>query len=200
MKLTPTLENYIGRVILHAQNLPEDRKLILEEVRKYINEKGGYGEINFICTHNSRRSHLGQIWGQLAAWYYGYDDITTFSGGTEATSFHPNAADALKRAGFIINKITSGENPIYEISPGDPEKKLEAFSKIYDHPKNPSGNFLAIMTCSDADENCPMVIGAEKRISLHYTDPKEADGTPNEQKVYDERCLQIAAEMFYVFL
>ena len=54
------------------------------------------------------------------------------------------------------------------------------------------------MTCSDADEACPVVLGMKKRVSLTYEDPKIADGTPDEELVYDKRCQQIAIEMFYM--
>jgi arsenate reductase len=72
------------------------------------------------------------------------------------------------------------------------------FSKKFDDDFNPKTNFAAIMTCSEADENCPFVPGAEFRKSITYTDPKEADGTNREVEVYDERCRQIATEMFYM--
>ena len=72
------------------------------------------------------------------------------------------------------------------------------WSKKYDDAPNPQQDFCAVMTCSEADKNCPIVFGALDRISLPYNDPKEADGTPEEAARYDERCLQIAAELWYV--
>ena len=53
------------------------------------------------------------------------------------------------------------------------------------------------MTCSDADENCPFIPGAEMRLPLTYEDPKEADDKPEERAVYDERVRQIGREIFY---
>ena len=55
------------------------------------------------------------------------------------------------------------------------------------------------MTCSHADENCPLIPGAEKKISLMYEDPKLFDRTILEKEKYRERSLQIATEMKYVF-
>jgi arsenate reductase len=55
------------------------------------------------------------------------------------------------------------------------------------------------MTCDHADENCPLIPSSEKRISLQYEDPKRFDATPQEAEKYDERSLQIASEMFYIF-
>ena len=54
------------------------------------------------------------------------------------------------------------------------------------------------MTCSNADQSCPMVEGMAERISLMYNDPKISDGTPQESDAYDERSLQIAAEMHVI--
>lgn len=199
MKLFNSLENYLGRVRSHVPSLPEKRKKVLDDIRKYVDTHPDRANLIFICTHNSRRSQFGQIWAQIAAGYYGFMQVKTYSGGTEATAFHPNALAALERAGFMVKKVAEEKNPLYEISIGEGQEVIKAFSKAYDHPANPSGNFLALMTCSEADENCPFVIGAEQRISLHYEDPKIADGTVKQDEIYDERCLQIAAEMFYVF-
>lgn len=55
------------------------------------------------------------------------------------------------------------------------------------------------MTCSQADEGCPYIAGAEKRIPVRYEDPKSSDKTPQQNEIYTQRSLQIASEMFYVF-
>jgi hypothetical protein len=49
-----------------------------------------------------------------------------------------------------------------------------------------------------SDEACPVVSGAEVRISLPFNDPKHSDGTPSETEKYNEACRRIAIEMFYV--
>ena len=64
---------------------------------------------------------------------------------------------------------------------------------------NPKSEFAAIMTCDSANEACPFVPGAEKRISITFDDPKVFDNTLQQKEKYKERSLQIAAEMFYVF-
>ncbi len=155
--------------------------------------------LNFICTHNSRRSHLGQVWAQTMASYYGIPSILCFSGGTEATAVYPMVIEVLKEAGFICEKDEEKDNPKYTISFGKETPKIIGFSKKYDDAFNPSENFGAVMTCSQADEACPIVFGAEKRIAITYEDPKIADGTPNEKSHYLERSIQIATEMKYVF-
>lgn len=180
-------------------SIPAERKKQLEKLSDYISNKVAAGEtakLNFICTHNSRRSHLAQIWTSVAAHHYGVTAIEIYSGGTEATAFNPRAVAALERAGFKIEN-PGGDNPRYSVSFSDEAKPLICFSKTFDHAVNPKQNFAAIMTCSDADENCPFVPGAEFRIPITYRDPKESDDTSREVAVYDERLNQIAKEMLY---
>lgn len=196
----PKLKNYITELESDFDSIPSERKKQLKEVAGYIHskkEKEETAKLNFICTHNSRRSHLAQIWTAIAAQYYDIEDIETYSGGTEATAFNPRAVVAIERAGFKVEN-PGGENPRYEVSFSDDANPMICFSKKFDDDFNPKKNFAAIMTCSDADENCPFVPGAEFRKPITYVDPKEADGTDREAKVYDERCRQIATEMFYM--
>lgn len=142
---------------------------------------------------------MSQIWAQVAAHYYQLPRVQTFSGGTEATAFNPRAVAALQRAGLAIDRKTQGDNPCYQVRRDDHVLIEQAFSKKYDDPVNPQEDFAAIMTCSQADEACPFVPGAARRLSLPYGDPKEADDTPQEASRYDERSKQIATEMLYCF-
>ena len=153
----------------------------------------------FICTHNSRRSQLAQVWAQTAAAYFNIP-LLCFSGGVEVTACNERTITSLKRSGFKINNERGEiENPVYKVFYSDNEEPIQLFSKFYDDTVNPQDNFAAILTCSDADQNCPFIPGAEARISLKYNDPKEFDDTTMETSKYDERSQQIAAEMFYVF-
>jgi hypothetical protein len=200
IKLHPRLAEFIHSKVLLKNDIPEDRKEILRKLVNFVASRvadGKPAELIFICTHNSRRSHLSQIWAQVAADYYGIPNVVTYSGGTEATAFNPRAVAALERAGFIIEKQNHSENPIYLISYSPEKAALRCFSKRYDHPDNPRRDFCAVMTCSEADEACPAVFGAEARIPLRYEDPKAFDDTPQEAQKYDERCLQIARELFW---
>ena len=196
----PELTAYIGKLVEEFDQIPEERKEILSEMAEYVSQKKSKNEesnLIFICTHNSRRSHLSQIWSITAAHYYGIqENIYTYSGGTESTAFNPRAVAALERAGFSISS-TQENNPHYTVKFSDGINGQECFSKKYDNPYNPRENFMAVMTCSEADEACPIVRGASARISLPYIDPKVSDGTELEQKTYDERSRQIAIEMFY---
>ncbi len=197
----PKLEDYLLDILKDIDNIPESRKEILDELSVYISEKSKLGEeikLNFICTHNSRRSHMAQLWAQVAASYYEIGNVHTFSGGTEATAFNPNAVAAMERAGFQIVKGVGGTNPKYQVSFSRMGPGMVVYSKKYDDVINPSTGFAAIMTCSEADEACPIVRGAANRIPLHYEDPKLFDGTDQQEAKYDERCRQIAIEMLYV--
>lgn len=186
----------------HFDNIPSERKVILQQLADYVETKARRQEkieLIFICTHNSRRSHISQIWAQAASAYYGIKNVFCYSGGTEATAFNPRAVKAMKEAGFKIHATSEGTNPIYEVSFNDDAKKVIAFSKKYDAEANPQKGFAAIMTCSHADENCPVVPGADKRISLPYNDPKDFDGTPQEASKYSERVMDIGQEMLFAF-
>jgi len=197
----PGLEQYISRALLDIDKIPDERRRALREVSAFVVAKRRAGqvvELTFICTHNSRRSQMGQVWAAAAAAHFGIDGARTYSGGTEVTAFNPRAVAAMQRAGFVIED-PGGDNPRYGVTFDQVGPVMECFSKTYDDPFNPATGFAAIMTCSDADEACPVINGASLRVPIRYEDPKVADGTPGEALTYDARCLQIATEMLYVF-
>jgi arsenate reductase len=198
----PSLQPLIQKLTGEFNQITESRKLIIKALTDFISEKSKVNEainLNFICTHNSRRSHISQVWAQAAAQYYGIKNVHCFSGGTEATAFNPRAVKAMKEAGFDIQNLKDGNNPVYRVRFSDEAPALTVFSKKYDDDFNPKKDFAAIMTCSHADENCPLVLGATKRIALTYNDPKDFDGTPQENAKYSERVHEIGREIFYAF-
>jgi arsenate reductase len=142
---------------------------------------------------------MAQVWAQAAAHHFEISNVATFSGGTEKTAFNKNAVAALKEAGFKIQAKTEGKNPKYQVRFDKKAEPLICFSKKYDHKKNPKQGFVAIMTCSDADDACPVIAGAEYRTTIKYDDPKVFDGTELQEKAYKERCLEIGREMLYTF-
>jgi arsenate reductase (thioredoxin) len=182
--------------------IPSERKSILEKITTYLESRMKDSkpvQLVYICTHNSRRSHFGQIWAMVAAAYYDQKGVKSFSGGTEATAFNLNAINALKRLGFDISVIKEGNNPVYQVTFGDGETPVECFSKVYDHEVNPQSGFAAIMTCGDAEANCPFIPAVDLRIATTYDDPKVSDNTPMQDATYDERCKQVGREVLYVF-
>lgn len=187
---------------LDISTISNERKEILQPLVTYIQDKFQASKIirlNFICTHNSRRSHLSQVWAQAMATYFNIDKVYSYSGGTEATAMFPVAAETLSSQGFQIQKLSSIDNPVYAIKHSENEAALIGFSKTFDDFFNPQSKFAAILTCSSADKGCPFIAGAEKRIPITFEDPKAFDNTPQQAEKYLERSVQIATELFYVF-
>ena len=196
--LTAALESTVVRA--RQININEDRIAVLKSLIDYIQSKIDQGQeinLNFICTHNSRRSQFSQIWAQTAADYFGVPG-KCYSGGVEVTAFNERAVASIKRSGFKV--VAQGDiNPIYSVFHSEDHDPIKAFSKLFDNPVNKAEQFAAVMTCSHADENCPFIPGTEQRIAVRYEDPKAFDDSPQEAAQYDERSMQIASEMFYVF-
>ena len=200
MSLYQKIEDTIST--LNVEIISEQRKETLRPLVKFIQQKVDSKEeirINFICTHNSRRSHLSQVWAQTLAYHFGIQNVFCYSGGTESTALFPMVAETLKNSGFEVFKISETENPIYSIKYSENEHPIIGFSKKLDDDFNPTSQFAAIMTCSQADGGCPFILGAEKRIPITFEDPKAFDNTPQQAEKYEERSIQIATELFYVF-
>jgi protein-tyrosine-phosphatase len=196
-----TVRPMIAQVTKEFGQIPADRQTELKEIALYLKSKLAANEtpqVTFICTHNSRRSHLAQVWAQTAAAYYDVPSIKTYSGGIEVTACNIRTVRALRRAGFSVVQSSTGTNPVYLIQYSDNAEPLRAFSKLYNQNGNPTNNYVAVMTCDDADRNCPVVEGSSMRVGVHYVDPKESDGKPEEEATYDERSRQIAREMFFM--
>jgi len=194
------VHDYLAEREKEFDQIPLERRALLKKLADFARsrqDKKQPARFLFICTHNSRRSHLGQVWTAAAAAYYGLPAPSVHSGGTEATAFNARAVAALERAGMKIEKTTADDNPVYHVRFSTDGPVLTAFSKVFSHAPNPTRDYCAVMVCSSADEACPNVPGAALRIAIPYEDPKQADGTPSEAKAYDERCRQIAREMLY---
>jgi arsenate reductase len=183
-----------------------ERQAVLQPLLDYIQNKVNQHQeirLNFICTHNSRRSHLSQIWAQTMAFHFNIKNVFCYSGGTEATAMFPKVVETIVNQGFqsrnFGKQLSQEQNPVYAVKFADNQHPIICFSKTYFDDFNPKNNFAAIMTCSNADEGCPMVFGAEARFPIKYDDPKAFDGTPEMNQKYAERSLQIASEMYFVF-
>lgn len=194
-----TLEKSIDVALNSFDLITDKRKRELTVIADFVRDKNGWADLTFICTHNSRRSHLSQVWAQVAAAHYGFFGVTCYSGGTEATAFFSTAIEALKQQGLDISALSAGDNTVYAVKYHEDEHPVVCFSKKFDDNFNPQYGFAAIMTCDHADKNCPFIAAAGARIPLMYEDPKVADGTPNALDKYLERSEQICREMFYAF-
>lgn len=194
------IENVIKN--LNIESITAERKEILQSLIDFIQIKVANQQeirLNMICTHNSRRSHLAQIWSQTASAYFNVKNVFCYSGGTEATAMFPMVAKTLEKQGFKIKAVSDGNNPVYSVKYAQNKHPIICFSKTYDNEFNPESEFAAILTCSSADKGCPFIAGAEKRIPITFDDPKAFDNTPQQAEKYEERSLQIATEMVYVF-
>jgi len=194
----------IGKHIksLDSETLPEGRRTLLQPLVDYIQSRVRDKmevRLNFICTHNSRRSHLSQVWAQTLAAYHNLERVSCYSGGTEATALFPLVAETLKDSGFHIETLSHGPNTVYSIKYAANSHPVIGFSKTFDDPFNPQSGFAAVMTCSQADEGCPFIAGADLRVPMTFEDPKIFDDTPQQLEKYRERSLQIATELHYVF-
>ncbi len=199
MELYPQLEYLVSG--LDFDTIDQSKQKDLKEISTFLAErikKDKSVDINYICTHNSRRSQFSQIWSTVASFYYDLP-INSYSGGVEITAFNARAIESLKRMGFeVLSKNELASNPRYLIKYSDRADAIVCFSKLFDDSSSPNENFITMMTCSDADENCPFIPGALKRISFRFEDPKSFDGTPLESQKYDERSLEIATELFFI--
>ncbi len=199
MTMKSPLHTFIDQ--LEVASIPTDRLQILQPLIDYSNKTLSQNEdlkLNFICTHNSRRSHLCQVWAAAMANYYDLSNILIFSGGTQVTAVYPMVIEALREHGLDIELIDDTQNPLFEVQI-DPNSTLYLFSKSFDDSSNPDEGYAAILTCSQAADDCPFIPGADQRIAITYEDPKVGDNTPKEKEIYLERSLQIALEMKYVF-
>jgi len=200
--LFPQVESFVKERLAETAEIPEERQKELLKLSRYIaacQSAGKPSELLFVCTHNSRRSQLAQLWAKIGATHFGLKGLESFSGGTEATAMNHRTVAALERVGMEITKADADStNPKYTVAFSKAASPQICFSKKLTESPNPTEKFAAIMTCSSADESCPIVRGCELRLALPYEDPKASDDTPKEVAAYDEKCKEIAREMLFV--
>src|SRR5690554_6469672 len=125
MELYEKIEDLISQ--LDFESIDEVRKNTLQPLIEFIQKKVDKKDevkLNFICTHNSRRSHLAQIWAQTMAHYYDVPKVFCYSGGTEATAVYPAVVDVLKASGFEIDYLADLNNPNYAIKYAENQASL----------------------------------------------------------------------------
>ena len=185
--------------MIFEMKVSNKRAIVLNEIVNYINKKKSENKIsklNFICTHNSRRSQFCQFWATFFSNFYNIK-CEVYSGGTVETEVYKSVVNNIRDYGFNIS-FKECNNPIYYIK----FKNLNLgnyFSKFYYDFENPKNEFAAIMTCSDAEKNCPFVEGSEIKFSLPYEDPKKYDKSKSEKNDYKKTSEKIASEMNYLF-
>jgi arsenate reductase len=199
--LLEPLRPSVKQAIAEFGRIDPERKKELQQAASFIRQRlneGKSADVTFICTANSRRSHLAQIWAQTAATYYGLTNVTTYSGGTEVAACNIRTIRTLRRAGFSLVQSSGGTNPVYLAQYSDARPAVKMYSKLFHGQENPQKDFAALFCCDQAAGSCPVVEGAALRLPIPYVDPKVSDNSPAEEATYDERSRQIAREMFYL--
>lgn len=214
--MNPKLRHYLSQREAEFDRIETTRRVILKDLSRYMElcqTQKRPKRLVFICTHNSRRSHMAQAAAVGAAEYYQTKDVLSYSGGTEATAVFGLARQAIESSGFALVPQDAPEktNPVLLLNTGgqdgdgtadarDSESdSIRLFSKRYNEAPNPTKEFAAIMVCSDADEACPVVTGAEVRLALPFEDPKAFDGSPLASEKYQERMADITREVMFAF-
>ncbi|MDA8031310.1 MAG: protein-tyrosine-phosphatase, partial [Alphaproteobacteria bacterium] len=116
MSIFLDVEKSIGIFANNSLKIAEKRKAALYPLINLLKDNGQHQPITlvFICTHNSRRSHLCQAICHGLARYFNWNELFSFSGGTEVTAVYPSTLEALRKLGFSITTLKSGDNPIYQ--------------------------------------------------------------------------------------
>jgi len=199
--LLEPLRPSVQRAISEFDQIDATRKKELKEAAAFIRDRQERklpADLTFICTHNSRRSHLSQLWAQTAAHYYDITNVAAHSGGTEVVACNIRTVRTLRRAGFSIVQSTRGTNPVYLAQFSETQPIVKMYSKLFASAENPQKDFAALFCCDQAAGGCPVVPGAALRLPILYVDPKVSDYSSAEEATYDERSRQIAREMFFL--
>jgi hypothetical protein len=187
--------SFMADMAQEADKIGEERKAELLEIASKIRGEEDKLDLVFICTHNSRRSQLGEVLAKVFCADLGISNVNAFSGGIEGTAFDERMVKALREVvGVDLAAVEAGSNPKYSLN-GDTQNLL--FSKEYNHPANPSIGFMALMVCGHADENCPIVRGKKFRVCFRFSDPKEFDGTEKETEAYRAKVREMGREIYF---
>jgi arsenate reductase (thioredoxin) len=194
------LSDYVGDRSREFGLIEPERREALLELVAYINTVKATGKpvrLTFICTANSRRSQLAEIWAATAAAHYDVPHIETYSGGTGVSAFNKRISRTLTGAGFEVI-MRPGFNSQVQVRYSDREPPIFCYSKVHNDPVNPREDYIAVVLCDDAEEACPVMPGATYRVFIPYVDPRLSDHSDDEREAYHERNAQIAREMLFV--
>lgn len=182
------------KILPDVSQIKESRLKILDHIaRQLVNviQQDDEANVVFVCTHNSRRSQIAQVCLQLFLQELNIKNIGVFSCGTEKTHIPPQIFALFKRQGLEVRESKNDSIEVFN--------QIVLFSKTYEDDSLPKRS-IAIMVCDSASETCPFVPSFNQRISLEFRDPKQADGSPEEEKSYNKAWIKIATEMAYLVL
>lgn len=127
----------------------------------------------FLCTHNSARSQMAEaLLRQL-----GGSAVEVFSAGTEVSTVHPLAIEAMAGLGIDIG--------------GQRSKHLDEFR---------GQSFDTIITvCDRVREECPVFPGDPEQIHWSFADPAAVTGDPDTQRrAFAETARQLGMRVRHV--
>lgn len=124
--------------------------------------------ILFLCTGNSCRSQMAEGWAKALLG----DRFDIYSAGIETHGLNPNAVQVMQEAGVDITGQQS------QLLKEHADVKLD----------------LVITVCGHADESCPVLPGACRKLHVPFDDPPalareaatEAEGLEHYRRVRDE--------------
>lgn len=193
--LNTELNSFLGKAT--GEGLSAERQELWQKAAHAVQEKKAKA-MNFICTHNARRSVISQSLAAALAYHYGIDDMVFYSGGAESTYIHPNSIALLQRIGFKLKEVEAGANPVHTARFASDAETLRLFSKTFDDVSSHEP-YVAILVCSKGDAACPFIPDAKARILIPFDDPGAYDGTADAAEAYFATAKLILNELHYFF-
>ncbi|TNE80711.1 MAG: protein-tyrosine-phosphatase [Bacteroidetes bacterium] len=180
-----------------GEGLSAERQELWQKAAQAVVEKEAKA-MNFICTHNARRSVISQSLAAALAHQYGFSEMQFYSGGAESTFIHPNSLALLQKIGFEVKEVKAGNNPVNTAGFASDAQPLQLFSKTFDDASS-SEPYVAILVCSKGDAACPFIPDAKARILIPFEDPGAYDGTEQAAEAYLATAKLILNELHYFF-
>lgn len=197
------------KILVFCRSLEEEFSLItpkkvekLNTLRQYILQKQDcqLANILFLCKENSLKSHLAQIWLAVAADYYNYSYVKSYSGGFDTGYVDPDTIRSLQKIGFQIDSYSQSfrHNPYHYVSWTETSSFFLTYSKKYSEEPNPKDTFASIFVCDKPESEYEPLDGSELFLALEYENPKNMKTTDNTTQRYYQLNRQIGREMLYV--
>ena len=184
--MEPVFNKFFSRI--DSFNPNQKRKKRLDNIASVINENlNKTRSIVFLCTHNSRRSQICEVWGKVFAEIY-RKKININSAGAFKTVVHSQVYESIVKCGLVVD---NKKEIFFD------KKKFKLNSKTIDSLT--MKNFIAVMTCSNAEKSCPNDPRSIRNIKMFFNDPRIYDETDKMSREYLNTTIYIAEELNYIF-
>tara|TARA_Y100001949_G_C15986510_1_gene330879 strand:+ start:2001 stop:2567 length:567 start_codon:yes stop_codon:yes gene_type:complete len=184
--MDPVFNKFFSRI--DSFNPNQKRKKRLDNIASVINENlNKTRSIVFLCTHNSRRSQICEVWGKVFAEIY-RKKININSAGAFKTVVHSQVYESIVKCGLVVD---NKKEIFFD------KKKFKLNSKTIDSLT--MKNFIAVMTCSNAEKSCPNDPRSIRNIKMFFNDPRIYDETDKMSREYLNTTIYIAEELNYIF-